>query len=129
MLARVMVVEDAALVRTQIHRALALAGFGVREAFDGQDAWEKLSADPHVDLVICDVNMPRMNGIELIERMSQDSVLRSIPVLVLTTEGQPERIQMARALGVKGWIIKPFKAPLLVTSVQRIVTAMAAVSP
>lgn len=115
---KVLVVDDSAPVRQQVGLALKEAGFDVVEAVDGQDGVEKLSADKSIAMVICDVNMPRKNGIEFLAE-SQGKC----PVLMLTTEGQPELMTKAKALGAKGWIIKPFKAPLLVAAVQKLTAA------
>lgn len=123
--ATVMIVDDSALVRMQVRRALVDAGFGVQDAVDGEDAWQKIQALPALSLIVCDVNMPRMNGLELLERMSQSGTYANLPVLMLTTEGQPELIQRARSLGAKGWIVKPFRPEMLVAAARKI-TARAA---
>lgn len=115
----VLVVDDSSLVRTQVRRALAESGLDVVDAVDGEDALVCLSrALP--DVLVCDVNMPRMSGIELLEHLVSAGILARTSVLMLTTEGQPELIQRARALGAKGWIIKPFKPDLLLAAVRRL---------
>jgi two-component system chemotaxis response regulator CheY len=68
--------------------------------------------------VILDVNMPRMNGIELLSRLQDDS--REVPVLMLTTEGQPNLIRRAKAAGAKAWMVKPFKADQLLKAVAKL---------
>ena len=120
----IMVVDDSALIRMQVRRALTAAGFDVVDAKDGQHAFDALSGGQHVHVMVCDVNMPRMNGIELLEEIAQSDILRPV-VLMLTTEGQPEMIQRARSLGAKGWIVKPFKADMLVATVRRLTAAAA----
>lgn len=112
----VMIVDDSLMVRQQVKRALASTGLTIVEACDGVDALEKLSANPGVGLVVCDVNMPRMNGIELLEQLEH-----SLPVVMLTTEGQAQLIDRAKALGAKGWILKPFKPELLSAAVRKLV--------
>jgi two-component system chemotaxis response regulator CheY len=112
---KVLIVDDSLLVRAQVVRALTGAGFAVVEANDGVDGLAKLSANPDVGLVVCDVNMPRMSGLELLERTPA-----GLAVLMLTTEGHSELIQRARALGAKGWITKPFDADLLVATVRKL---------
>src|SRR5690349_4608583 len=97
----VLVVDDSATVRTQAGRALTAAGFEVLEAIDGVDALDKLKTTSGIALVVCDVNMPRMSGIELIESLAKDEARP--PVLMLTTEGHPQLIQRAKAFGAKGW--------------------------
>lgn len=119
---RILVVDDSMVVRQQVRRALAGAPFDIIEAEDGVDAVEKLSALDDVALVISDINMPRMNGIELLEAIRMDTRWRALPVVMLTTEGQPELVQRAKSLGAKGWIVKPFKAHLLSAAVAKLVS-------
>ena len=120
---QVVVVDDSGMVRSQVRRALTEAGYAVIEAVDGQDALERIRATPGVSMVVSDLNMPRMSGLELLEQLRDVPALRGLPVLILTTEGQPELIHRARSLGAVGWIIKPFKGPQLVAAVQRVVAA------
>ena len=110
-----MIIDDSQVVRLQVSRLLATAGYAVVEAIDGQDALDKLTSNPDVTLVFCDVNMPRLNGIEFLER-----VRPGLPVVMLTTEGQIELRQRAKELGSRGWIKKPFKPELLVETVRKL---------
>ncbi len=114
---KVLVVDDSGPVRQQVSMTLQQAGYDVDEAQDGQQALEKLeTAKPC--LVICDVNMPRMNGIQFLEKAGTRQ-----PVVMLTTEGNPEVKKRAKELGAKGWIIKPFKPELLIEAVRHLVGA------
>jgi two-component system chemotaxis response regulator CheY len=115
---QVMIVDDSAIVRQQVGKALTQAGFQVIHATDGADALEKLEKSPEVKLVVCDVNMPRMNGIEFLQSLSRDG--KQVKVVMLTTEGQPTLIETAKSYGAKAWIVKPFKAELLVAAVQKL---------
>jgi len=123
MSARVMVVDDSLMVRQQVSRALTDAGFAVVEAHDGVDALAKLAAGPGVALVVLDVNMPNMGGIELLQSMRANGDYAALPVVMLTTEGQPRLMQQAKELGARGWIIKPFKPELLVAAVHKLTRA------
>jgi two-component system chemotaxis response regulator CheY len=114
--AKVMVVDDSMMVRQQVARALTGAGFDIVEAVDGLEALEKLATGPALGLIVCDVNMPRMSGIEFLE----SGKAAGIPIVMLTTEGQPEMIQRAKELGAKGWIVKPFKPHLLVAAAKKL---------
>ena len=120
----ILVIDDSAMVRHQVGRALAAEGFSVVEATDGVDAIDKLARAPGTQLIVCDVNMPRMSGVEFLEHLAAHGP--SLPVVMLTTEGQPELIQRAKALGAKGWIVKPFKAHLLVAAVKKLTGVAAA---
>ncbi len=112
-----MIVDDSAMIRMQVKRALTTAGHRVIEAVDGVDALAKLVGTTP-DLLVCDVNMPRMNGLELLEKLKSQGF--SVPIVMLTTEGQPELIRKARLLGAKGWLVKPFKPELLLASVDKL---------
>jgi two-component system chemotaxis response regulator CheY len=116
---RILIVDDSATVRAQLSTALLAAGFLVLEAADGVEALERIAAQP-VSLLILDVNMPRKSGIEVLESLHADPQNSSIPVLVLTTEGQPELIARARALGAKGWMVKPFRPEQLLAAARKL---------
>jgi len=118
---RVLIVDDSQTVRLQVAKALSCAGYEVLEAIDGMDGQDKVDAT--VDMLICDVNMPRMNGLEMLETIKRDGKNANLPCLMLTTECQPQMIERAKKAGAKGWIIKPFKAELLVAAVTKLVAA------
>jgi two-component system chemotaxis response regulator CheY len=118
MTTNVLVIDDSLMVRKQVGGALRNLGYTVREAVDGLDALEKLDECPDTLLIVCDVNMPRMNGIEFLERLSARG--STVPVVMLTTEGQPELIQRAKSLGAKGWLVKPFKPEFLVATAKKL---------
>lgn len=113
---KVLVIDDSQMVRYQVGKALTGAGFTVIDAVDGVDALAKLAAAPDTALVICDVNMPNMNGIEFLEKKGPSGP----PVVMLTTEGQPELIKKAKTLGAKGWVMKPFKPDLLIAAAKKL---------
>jgi two-component system chemotaxis response regulator CheY len=119
---KILIVDDSPSVRQQVGMALTQAGYAVVEAVDGLDGLSK-AATPGVSLVICDVNMPRMNGLEMVEKIKSDPKFFSLPVVMLTSEGQAAIIERAKKAGAKGWIIKPFKAELLVAAVKKLVAA------
>ena len=117
---KILVVDDSATVRQQVGMALKQSGFTVEEAVDGLDGAEKIEAATDIALVICDVNMPRMNGLEMIERVKQHPNGKEVPIIMLTTEGQPAMIRRAKEAGAKGWIVKPFNARLLIGAVTKL---------
>lgn len=120
---RVLVVDDSPSVRQQVSMSLTQAGFDVVEAGDGTEGITKIASDREIGLVICDVNMPRMNGLEMIEAVKKEPQNAALPIIVLTSEGQPALIERAKKAGAKGWIVKPFKADLLVAAVKKLLVA------
>lgn len=118
---RIMTVEDSISMREVISFTLQRAGYEVVEAEDGIDALEKL-ADTSVDLVITDLNMPNMNGIELTRSLRTDSTCcKFTPIILLTTESQDEKKQQGRQAGATAWITKPFKQEQLLYVVKKVV--------
>lgn len=127
MTASILVVDDASMVRVQIRRTLEHHGYAVLEASDGVEALAKLEECPSTRLVVCDVHMPNMNGLEFLERLrAQGSVT---PVVMLTAEADPEVIRRAKGLGAKAWIMKPIKSETLVATVARAVAVSEAGPP
>jgi two-component system chemotaxis response regulator CheY len=118
----VMIVDDSQMVRKQVARTLLAAGFVVVEAQDGADALVQLSSViPAPALIVLDVNMPKMGGIEFLQSLrGRGPGFAMPPVVMLTTEGDPKLMQQAKALGAKGWIIKPFRSEMLLAAVQKL---------
>jgi two-component system chemotaxis response regulator CheY len=114
---RILTVDDSGSVRSLVSQALRQAGFDVVEAVDGADALDKIEGG--VDLVITDVNMPNMSGLELLARLRARHDTRFIPILLLTTESQQAMRQQALSAGATGWIVKPFEPESLVALVRR----------
>lgn len=122
-MSKVLVIDDSMMIRTQVARALVGAGFAVVEAVDGMDALSKLADNQDVRLVVCDINMPNMNGIDFLDNVRNQPAHAKLPVVMLTTEGQPDLVQRAKALGAKGWIMKPFKPDLLIAAAKKLTAA------
>jgi two-component system chemotaxis response regulator CheY len=117
---KVLIVDDSATIRQQVRIALSQAGFDVIEAVDGDDGILKIRSDLEIAVVICDVNMPNKGGLELIEEIKAGGPNSHVPIVMLTTEGQPALVQRAKLAGAKGWIVKPFKANLLVAAMHKL---------
>ncbi len=117
---KILIVDDSSFVRQHVRRVLEEAQFDVIEAADGDQALEVLAANGDVALVICDVNMPRRSGLEVLDVLSQETGAPKVPVVMLTTEGQHELILRAKALGAKGWVVKPFKPEMLVLTARKL---------
>jgi len=107
-------------VRQMVSFTLRNAGYGVEEAVNGRDGLERAKGQKF-ELVITDLNMPEMDGIEMIEGMRRLPEYSFTPILMLTTESQPEKKDAGRKAGATGWIVKPFQAEQLVAVVQKLV--------
>ena len=119
---QVMIVDDSAAMRQFIARVLALSGLEVGsciQASNGQEALELLRTD-WIDIVLTDINMPVMNGEQLVCQMKADEVMRTIPVLVVSTDCSEHRVQRMMSLGAKGYVKKPFSPELLRKSMEDI---------
>ncbi len=119
MSATILIVDDSESVRQQVGTVLAQVGFRVEHACDGLQGVEKINAGG-IDCVICDVNMPNMNGVVMVETVKSKEQNKSLPIVMLTTEGSKELIQRAKQAGACGWIVKPFKAELLIAAIQKL---------
>ncbi|CAN1558113.1 CheY FOG, CheY-like receiver [Rhabdaerophilaceae bacterium] len=118
----VMTVDDSKTMRDMVTFTLKKAGFNVVEAEDGKLALDYLSKTP-VDLVITDINMPNMDGITLVTRLRGLPAFRSVPILILTTEGGGDKKAEGRAAGATGWIVKPFSPDKLLQVVDKVCPA------
>lgn len=116
---KIIVVDDSRTSRTQVIHALANAGFEIVEAIDGKDGLAKIAAHNDAKLVLCDINMPNLNGLEMMDALPQDT-RSSMSFLMLTTEAEPRLVQRAKELGAKGWFVKPFKPELLLAAVKKL---------
>lgn len=113
------IVDDSASMRQLVKMTLTGAGYQVLEACDGQDALAQLKGK-RVNLVISDVNMPRMDGITLLKTLKADSSHRFTPVLMLTTESEQAKKTEGQAAGAKAWIVKPFQPQQLLAAVEKL---------
>jgi two-component system, chemotaxis family, chemotaxis protein CheY len=120
---KILLVDDSMTVRQQVGMALTQAGFATLEAGDGLEALDQLAKNPDVKMIVCDVNMPRMSGLEFLAAMKQAGKMGKPPVVMLTTEGKADVIEKAKALGVRGWVVKPFKADQLVAAAKKLTGA------
>ena len=119
----ILVVDDSGTVRQQVTMALKGAGFDTVEAVDGQDGLSQINSNDNIDMVICDVNMPNMNGLEMVEAFKGQPEKNALPVIMLTTEGQPSLIKRAKDAGAAGWIVKPFDANQLIATAKHLTGA------
>ena len=118
---KVLIVEDSLTLRELLLFSLTKGGYDVEKARDGQEAWELLQSGLSCDLILCDIEMPRMDGLELLSKIQQDAKLSQIPVAVLTFLSEDSYKQTAIELGAKGYFIKPYTENELLDSVRRII--------
>lgn len=121
----IIVIDDSETIRDQVKLVLDEAGYQVIEAEDGAEGAAVIRNNPGAVLAICDVNMPRMSGIDMLEHLKSLGLPNIPPVLMLTTEGRPDLIDRARSAGAKGWIVKPFKPNMLLATVKKIASVAA----
>jgi two-component system, chemotaxis family, chemotaxis protein CheY len=115
----ILIADDSPSLRQMISLTLSGAGYTVIEAVDGLDALNK-SENRDIGLVITDLNMPRLSGLDLIRRLRAGALHRFTPALMLTTESDPAKKQEARAAGATGWIVKPFNPTQLLTVIKKV---------
>jgi two-component system chemotaxis response regulator CheY len=106
----VLIVDDSAAMRNFVRRVLTLSGIELGDCFEASNGQEALScvSKNWVDVILTDINMPQMNGEEFVRRLSEDEILRAIPVIVVSTDGTDMRMQQMLRLGAKAYVKKPF---------------------
>jgi two-component system chemotaxis response regulator CheY len=116
----IMVIDDSATLRQVVSITLSKAGYDVVEAIDGRDALSKLSGRK-VHLMICDVNMPNMDGIEFLKAVRQQPAHKFVPIIMLTTESQEAKKLEGKAAGARAWVVKPFVPEVMLSAVQKLI--------
>ena len=114
----IFLVDDSATILLSISGMLSKAGYGIEKASNAEEALKKFQSKIKTDLLITDLNMPGMNGIELIKEVRKLSDYRFIPILFLTTESQQSKKAEAKAAGASGWIVKPASADDLLNTIK-----------
>lgn len=120
---KVMIIDDAESIRQVVKLVLSESGYEIVEACDGQDALDKLG-DGGLDMIICDVNMPNMNGIEFLEKIKTDGAYadyKFIPLIMLTTEAGQNMKDKGIELGARAWLVKPFQPDQLIEAVKKLI--------
>lgn len=116
----IMIVDDSATLRQVVGIALKGAGYDVLEACDGKDALGKLDGRK-IHLIICDVNMPNMDGISFVKQMKTMANYKFTPVIMLTTEAGEAKKQEGQAAGARAWVVKPFQPPQMLDAVSKLI--------
>ena len=116
---KILAVDDSATMRQLLKMTLARAGYEIVEAEDGAKGLQKASAETF-DLVLSDINMPIMTGIEMLRSLRKLAQYKFTPIVLVTTESQPEKKQEGKAAGATGWIVKPFEPQQLLDVVTKV---------
>ena len=114
----ILIVDDSKTVRNLVAFIMKKEGFKVTTAEDGLDGLEKLYSSPEVDLIVSDVNMPRMDGLTFIKTVREQEAYRDIPIVVLSTEGQDRDVQTGLTVGANLYMVKPAQPEKLVRNVK-----------
>ncbi|HBL57519.1 MAG TPA: hypothetical protein DDZ80_02860, partial [Cyanobacteria bacterium UBA8803] len=125
----VLIVDDSITVRELLSMTFSKAGYRVEQARDGQEAWEKLRSGLPCDIVFCDIEMPRMDGLELLSRLQKDDNLNQLPIAMLTSRGAKRHRQMAAQLGANGYFTKPYLEEVLLDAAQRMIKGEVLLTP
>ncbi len=120
-MAQILVVDDSSTVRNEVGDFLQKNGLTVALAVDGRDGLAKLKADPSIKLIVCDVNMPNMDGLTMAEKVRSELNNSAVSIVMLTTENSPVMKERGKAAGIKGWIVKPFKGDAVLPSFKKLV--------
>ncbi len=116
----ILIVDDSSSVRTVVSTALKSAGYNVIQGCDGKDALSKMTGEK-IHMIISDVNMPNMDGIEFVKEVKKLPNYKFTPICMLTTESEASKMQEGKAAGAKAWIVKPFQPPKLLAAVEKLV--------
>lgn len=117
---RILVVDDSQSIRRVVSMVLDREGFDVAEAADGVEAIAKVEAE-HFDLVVCDFNMPNLDGLGFLKKLRQNAAKKFLPVLMLTTESEESKKEQCMEAGARAWLVKPFKPDQLISTVARMI--------
>jgi two-component system, chemotaxis family, chemotaxis protein CheY len=117
---RILTIDDSKTMRDMLMLTLSDAGYDVIQAVDGEDGVNVLKGGERVDVVITDINMPKMDGYEVIRQLRKDPANKTLPILVLTTESDTDKRSIAREAGATGWMVKPFDPERLVQTIRKV---------
>lgn len=117
----VLIIDDSVMVREMLSMSFTKAGYEVEQARDGQEAWEKLRGGLSCALILCDIEMPRMTGLELLSRLQEDKKLSPIPIAMITSRGAQKMQRIAAERGAKGYFVKPYIEEVLLDAAKRLI--------
>ncbi len=118
---KILIVDDSSLIRRIVSKTAKSANYEVVSACDGQEALDELQKNSDVDLILSDINMPVMDGFEMIKRIKNEDNIKYIPIVILSTESKASLKQQARDLGVKAWMVKPFDEKTFLKAMMKLI--------
>jgi two-component system chemotaxis response regulator CheY len=118
---KILIVDDSTTLRQQLKADLEGAGYKVVEAEDGALGLAALKSNSDVDLILCDVNMPNMDGLTMCDKVRKEAAFATKPIFMLTTESTPEMKVKGKVLGVKVWIVKPYEKASLLGVIDKVI--------
>ncbi|MBT4837275.1 MAG: response regulator [Methylococcales bacterium] len=120
-MAQILVVDDSATVRNEVSSFFKGKGYDVATANDGKQGLDNIKTDASIKLVFCDVNMPIMDGLTMVEKVRNELKNSKTAIIMLTTESDPKMKARGKASGVKGWIVKPFNGTSVLGAVKKLI--------
>lgn len=117
----VLIIDDSVVVREMLSMTFKKAGYQIEQARDGQEAWDKIVGGLPCDLLLCDIEMPRMNGLELLAKMQQDETFSKLPVAMVTSRGAEKHRKIAADLGAKAYFTKPYLEEELLNAAKKLI--------
>lgn len=117
---KILIIDDSETARLLTKEALKKGNYDIIEAQDGMTGLSTLDDNPDTDLIIADINMPWMDGLQMTEEIRKKEEVKNIPIILVTTESSQDQIERGKALSVAGWIVKPFNAEDLIAAVNKV---------
>lgn len=122
-MAKVLVVDDSETVRSEVSNFLTSQGISVSTAEDGLIGIKAIKSDAELKLVLCDINMPNMDGLTMVEKVREIEEGRRLSIIMLTTERSKTMVERGKKAGIKGWIVKPFNGNNALNGIQKLIAA------
>ncbi len=116
---KILIVDDSSIIRQKVRKVLEDSHYEVIDAIDGMDALAKLEQEKQIDLIISDVNMPRMDGLAMVAKAREIPSHKDVAIFMLTSVPNPEMKAKAKSLGVTAWFLKPYKVEMIVTAIEK----------
>jgi two-component system chemotaxis response regulator CheY len=118
---KILIVDDSSMMRLVVSKAAKKEGYEVIEANDGKEGLKQLLKHDDIALILSDINMPVMDGLEMVSKIKENDTLKYIPIVMLTTERSDELKQKGKDLGVKAWMVKPFNEATFIKAMMKII--------